>query len=69
MYIQNSCILLDNIDTVTLVRDITNNEILYANKAAGLFLGVNEKQLIGKNCHEAMKEKLVNCEEIEKELG
>ena len=61
--------LLDNIDTVTLVRDITNNEILYANKAAGLFLGVNEKQLIGKNCHEAMKEKLVNCEEIEKELS
>ncbi len=62
-------ILLDNIDTVTLVRDITSNEILYANKAAGLFLGVNEKQLIGKNCHEAMKEKLVNCEEIEKELS
>ncbi len=61
--------LLDNIDTVTLVRDITNNEILYANKAAGLFLGVNEKQLIGRNCHEAMKEKLVNCEEIEKELS
>lgn len=61
--------LLDNIDTVTLVRDISNNEILYANKAAGLFLGVNEKQLIGKNCHEAMKEKLVNCEEIEKELS
>ena len=60
--------LLDNIDTVTLVRDISTNEILYANKAAGLFLGVNEKHLIGKNCHEAMQEKLVNCEEIEKEL-
>jgi len=61
--------LLDNIDTVTMVRDITSNEILYANKAAGLFLGINEKQLIGKNYHEAMKEKLINCEEIEKELS
>jgi PAS domain-containing protein len=40
--------LLDNIDTVTMVRDITSNEILYANKAAGLFLGTNEKQLIGR---------------------
>ncbi len=60
--------LLDNIDTVTLVRDVSNNEILYANKAAGVFLGTNEKQLIGKNCHDIMNEKLVNCEEIEKEL-
>ncbi len=61
--------LLDNIDTVTLVRDINNNEILYANKAAGIFLGVNEKQLIGRNCHEAMAEKHVNCEELEKNLN
>ena len=60
--------LLDNIDTVTIVRDMSTNEILYANRAARLFLGDNEKHLIGRNYHEAMREKLVDCEAIEREL-
>ena len=60
--------LLDNIDTVTIVRDMSTNEILYANRAARLFLGDNEKHLIGRNYLEAMREKLVDCEAIEREL-
>ncbi len=60
--------LLDNIDTVTIVRDTSNNEILYANKAAGLFVGDDEKHLIGKNCHDVMGVKIPNCEALEEEL-
>ncbi|MBE6748963.1 MAG: response regulator [Ruminococcaceae bacterium] len=60
--------LLDNIDTVTIVRDMSSDEILYANRAAGLFLDDNEKHLIGRNCHEAMKEKLIDFDAIENKL-
>lgn len=61
--------LLDNIDTVTLVRDNSNNEILYANKAAGLFLGTNEKQIISKNFHKVLSGKFAENDLIEESLN
>lgn len=57
--------LLDNIDTVTIVRDITNFEILYANKAATEFFGMSEKQLIGKNYNDVMFESGVSAEDFQ----
>lgn len=58
-------ILLDNIDTVTIVRDMSNNEILYANRAAAGFLDAGEKYLIGKFYNEIMSEKNMPFEEFE----
>lgn len=61
--------LLDNIDTVTLVRDNTNGEILYANKAAGLFLGDNEKQLVSKKFSNEISKKFEESEAIEDSIN
>ena len=54
--------LLDNIDTVTIVRDVTNGEILYANKAATEFFGMTEKQLIGKSYTEVIENNQIQVE-------
>ncbi len=60
--------LLDNIDTVTVVRDITDGEILYANKAATEFFGVTEKQLIGKSYTEIMENNQIQVEDFKVDL-
>lgn len=57
--------LLDNIDTITIVRDINANEILYANKAAAEYFNIDEKLIIGKNFVEVMDENNIPYEEIE----
>ena len=57
--------LLDNIETITIVRDVTNGEILYANKATGGFFDLNEKFLIGKNFYDVMKENGLFSEDFE----
>lgn len=56
--------LLDNIDTVTMVRDVTNGEILYANKVASDFFGMTEKQLIGKSYTEVMNANNIKVEDF-----
>ncbi len=60
--------LLDNIDTVTIVRDVTNSEILYANKAATNLLGVDQKLLIGKNYNDIMSSAQIPTREFEMEF-
>ncbi|MBO5856818.1 MAG: PAS domain-containing protein [Clostridia bacterium] len=55
--------LLDNIDTATIVRDITNGEILYANKTASEFFNMTEKQLMGKNYADVLKNNQIYIEE------
>ena len=57
--------LLDNIDTVTIVRDVTNGEILYANKVASNFFGMTEKQLIGNSYVDVMNANNINYEDFE----
>ncbi|MBR2877335.1 MAG: PAS domain-containing protein, partial [Clostridia bacterium] len=57
--------LLDNIDTVTIVRDASNSEILYANRAASQFLNVTEKYLIGKSYNDVMRDAQIPYEEFE----
>ncbi len=55
--------LLDNTDTITIVRDLNTHEILYANKAAVEFSGIDQNSLIGTKCYQSLMKCHSPCED------
>ncbi len=61
--------LLDNTDTITIVRDINTYEILYANRAASLLTGIDKNALIGTKCYNSLFNNSAPCEKCTYKLN